>query len=384
MNQQATMPRPQDFDMERTTVALLNKSEIEQQIATARKYPRSVKTFLNKAIEMVTLSEGIAQECIYSLPRDGKVIEGPSARFAEIIVSAWGNSRAGARVVNEDGEFVTAQGVFHDLEHNTAITFEVQRRIVNRDGRRFSHDMIGVTANAACSIALRNAILKGVPKAFWSDLFLAARKTVMGDFKTLPNRRAAAFEQFVAFGIGKDQVCKILGVKGVEDIGLEHLVTLGGVLTALKEGDTTPEELLADKKPQVSGEHVTPMKSLDDFAAAAENGSSPTHPPQGEERADPETGELPAAASGEEPDLPADLRRTPDNKLPPKAAATPSGTDAKAWLAELDQMMAGAKNADDLAVIFEKRALPVKASTFPPDWDQAELIRKKHEVRLGL
>ena len=138
-------------------VALLNKSEIDQQIATAHKYPRSIKRFRDEAQAMVTLNEKVASECIYALPRDNKVIEGPSARFAEVVASAWGNSRAGARVVSDQGDFVTAQGVFHDLERNVAITYEVQRRIVNKQGVRFKAGMIGVTANAACSVALRNA-----------------------------------------------------------------------------------------------------------------------------------------------------------------------------------------------------------------------------------
>lgn len=176
------------------TVALLAKAEIDQQITTAKKYPRSIKRFRDESLQMVTLNESIASSCIYALPRDGKTIEGPSARFAEVVASAWGNCRAGARVVSDQGDFVTAQGVFHDLERNVAITYEVQRRITGKNGNRFSPDMIGVTANAACSVALRNAILKGVPKAFWEDMYQAARATVMGDFKTLANRRDEAIK----------------------------------------------------------------------------------------------------------------------------------------------------------------------------------------------
>ena len=233
------------MQVENSTIALLNKSEIDQQIATAHKYPRSIKRFRDVGLQMVTLNENVAAECIYSLPRGGKTIEGASARFAEVIASAWGNSRAGARVVNDQGNFVTAQGVFHDLEQNVAITYEVQRRITDKQGRRFSDDMIVVTANAACSIALRNAILKGVPKAFWSDLYDAARSTVMGDFKTLANRRADAIKAFQAYGVTQEQICAVLAVGGVEDIGLENLVTLRGILTAIKDGDTTPEQAFA-------------------------------------------------------------------------------------------------------------------------------------------
>lgn len=222
--------------------ATINRSEIEQQISTARRFPRSLKRFRDEALQMVTLSQSIAEQCVYALPRDGKTIEGPSARFAEIITSAWGNNRSGARVTDDSGEFVTAQGVFHDLERNVAITYEVKRRIVDRQGRRFKPDMIGVTANAACSIALRNAILKGVPKAFWEDMYVEARKVIMGDIKTLANRRADALSHFQRFGISAEQVCTKLDVPGIEDIGLEHLVLLRGIVTAIKEGDTTPED----------------------------------------------------------------------------------------------------------------------------------------------
>ena len=228
--------------MDQGVLAVISKAEIDVQIATAHRFPRSVKAFRDEALALVTLTEDIAEECIYALPRDGKTIEGPSARFAEVIASAWGNSRAGARVVDDSGEFVTAQGAFHDLQKNVAITYEVKRRIVDKHGRRFKPDMVGVTANAACSIALRNAILKGVPKALWSSIYEAARKTVMGDYQTLANRRAAALAAFQKFGVTPERVYEKLAIRGEEDITLEHLVVLRGLLTALKEGDTTVEE----------------------------------------------------------------------------------------------------------------------------------------------
>lgn len=226
-------------------VSMISRAEIDQQISTAKKYPRSIKRFVDEATAMVTLNESIAQQCIYALPRDGKVVEGASARFAEIIASAWGNCRAGARVVNESSDFITAQGVFHDLERNVAITYEVQRRITGKSGKRFSADMIGVTGNAASSIALRNAILKGVPKAFWDSLYQKARAVVAGDIKTLANKRAEAIKQFQIYGIAEAQILAKLGREGVADIGIDDLVVLFGLLTAIREGDTTPEQAFA-------------------------------------------------------------------------------------------------------------------------------------------
>lgn len=219
----------------------LSRSEIDTQISTAKKYPRSITQFRKEALAMVTLNERIAEGCIYAIPRGGKVIEGASARFAEVIASAWGNNRAGARVISDAGEFITAQGVFHDLERNVCITYEVQRRITDSKGKRYNADMIGVTGNAACSIALRNAILKGVPKAFWDDLYEQAKAVVRGDFATLANRRANIFERCQGFDITKEQIFASMGITGEADLTLDHIVHLRGILNAIKDGDTTVE-----------------------------------------------------------------------------------------------------------------------------------------------
>lgn len=236
----------QEMDVQKIDGALaelVTRAEYDVQIATAKKYPRSVKQFMNAARELVTLTEEIADDCIYALPRDGKNIEGPSARFAEVILHAWGHSRAAARIINDDGRFVTAQGVCHDLQNNTLISYEVRRRITNNKGRRFNDDMIGVTANAACSIALRNSILKVVPKALWQPIYEEAKRVVIGNIQTLANKRAKALELMQKFGATHEMVFKRLGVAGVEDITLDHLVILRGFVNALKEGEFTVETI---------------------------------------------------------------------------------------------------------------------------------------------
>jgi hypothetical protein len=259
--------------MDQGALAVISKAEIDMQIATAHRFPRSVSKFIEEATSLVSLNEEVADECVYALPRGDKNIEGPSARFAEIVVSSWGNCRAGARVIDEGAEFVTAQGVFHDLQKNVFIAYEVKRRIQDKQGRRFNLDMIGVTANAACSIALRNAILKGVPKAFWVGPYEKARATIMGDFKTLANRRAESLAAFQKFGIKPEQVFEKLQVRGEEDITLEHILVLRGMLTALKEGDTSPDDLFPKTPAQGDRSGPTSLK-----AAIAGNGAAKESP----------------------------------------------------------------------------------------------------------
>jgi len=117
-------------------VTKLQRAEIDQQIATARSYPRSIERAVSNIAQLATLDEETAQECTYALPRGDKTIEGPSARLAEIIVSQWGNCRAAARVVHVDKieKYIEAEGIFHDLETNALTTKRVRRRISDKYG----------------------------------------------------------------------------------------------------------------------------------------------------------------------------------------------------------------------------------------------------------
>lgn len=231
-----------------TALEALNKSEIDIQISTAKKYPRSIMKFKNEALAMATLDEETASSCFYALKRkssdgDSKAIEGPSIRLAEIIGSAWGNLRYGARIVETGDRWVTAQGVCHDLEKNIAANVEVRRRITDRSGRRYSDDMIGVTCNAACSIALRNAIFKVVPMAYAKDIYEKAKKVAVGDTQTLSTRRQQMVSHFKKSGVSLEMILALLEKPSVEDIGLDDLATLKGIATAIKDGDTTIDEV---------------------------------------------------------------------------------------------------------------------------------------------
>lgn len=226
--------------------------EIDTLIATARTYPRSIKRAQDRMLDLVTLDEEAADDAIYALPRGGKTLEGPSIRFAEAAAQSWANCRVAARTVHVDRKegYVEAEGFFLDAETNVATLARVRRRILDSKGRVYNEDMIVVTSNAAQSIARRNAILAGIPKAVWRKPYEAARQVLMGDFKTLANRRAEALAAFVRYGITDAQVFALLNVAGAEDIDQEKMVPLRGMYASLKNGDVTVEELLRSIAPE--------------------------------------------------------------------------------------------------------------------------------------
>lgn len=224
----------------------INRTEIDVQIATAKRYPRDTKRVLERIRESATEDITIAQECFYSLPRGGKSVEGVSVRMAEIMAGAWGNLRVQTRVIGNDGKTITAQGICHDLETNVAVSVEVKRSIVDKYGKTYSEDMQVTTGNAASAIAFRNAVLKIIPKATTNKTIEEVKKVAMGKMKDLKTSREQCVAAFKPFRVTEEMLCELLEVEKISDINQEQLFTLRGLYNAIKEGTTTIEEAFQD------------------------------------------------------------------------------------------------------------------------------------------
>lgn len=250
--------------IESSAISVINAAEISQQISTARRYPRFPKSFRRRAFEMATYDQDGAVSCIYALPRDGKMIDGPSIRFAEILQIAWGNCRSATEVTDIGEEFITSEGTFLDLETNMATKAKIMRRIVNKHGKRFSTDMIATTGNAACSLALRNAILRGVPKALWKDIFDETKRVAAGSQQTFTTRRNKVIKELGIQGVTPDMIFALFSLVGIEDLRTEHLLHLQGLQNAIKDGEMSVEDAFmpSDLKP---GEVVPPRPEKSAF-----------------------------------------------------------------------------------------------------------------------
>ncbi len=244
-----------------TTAVSINRSEVESQITAAHRFPRSIKRFLSEATTMATLDEETAQSCIYALPRGGKTVSGPSVRLAEICASAWGNLQVAARPYEVGETTVTAQGVCWDMQANLMVKVETKRKITDKGGKRFNEDMILMTENAASSIALRNAILRVIPRAYINKVYDRARQVAVGDAKTLATRRSDALAKLAKLGADQVRVLAALGRAGVDDITLDDLETLFGYHTAVKEGTKSVDEVfpapVAPTEPAAEGRRMS-------------------------------------------------------------------------------------------------------------------------------
>lgn len=229
-------------------VDAIERANIDSQISTAKQYPRDIRRSIDNSIVIATMNEETAQSCGYALPRGEKIITGPSVHLAKIMVSNWGNIRTEAKVVQITDKHVISRGTCWDLETNVASAFEVRRNIIDSKGRRFSDDMITVTGNAANSIAYRNSVFAVIPQAITNRVYEAAQRLITGDLSDadkILKKRTLIINSFKNdYAITEEEVLKLCGRQTVNQININEISTLIGILQSFKDGDTSVDYLM--------------------------------------------------------------------------------------------------------------------------------------------
>lgn len=244
----------------------VDRAHIDIQIATARAYPRDIDRCKKDAMALATMDEATADSMFYVLPKrknqdgtESKAIEGPSIRLAEVIANSWEHIRLEARVDSIDEKFLVATATAFDLQKNYAVRTSVRRRITGKYGKRYSDDMIVTASNAACSIALRNALFKVVPFAFVRPIYEQARKVAIGTAASFTKNRDTILSNLVKAGCKMEAILGYFGYNGADSFKMEDMITLKGVFNAIREGSVTVEDAFAGEElPTANGKPLTP------------------------------------------------------------------------------------------------------------------------------
>lgn len=258
----------------------ISDSNVQAQVAVARTYPRDLAASIKKAKNAIALSKGLAESCIYAFERGGKMITGPSIRLAEIMLGSWGHMHFGAQVLGESkcGRFIEVQAIVIDRESNNVCAWPVNRSIMTsgkdkkgnpKPQTKFSTDMIGVTAAAACSIALRQAAFKVMGVEFANDLYEHAKKVALGKGVENEDIREKALGIFEKSGISRDRIFDYFNVNNKadfnkEDLTQENLELMVGIKTSIKEGHLKKENAFNHEFDAETGEVQDKAKELND------------------------------------------------------------------------------------------------------------------------
>lgn len=346
----------------------LTKAEIDIQITTAHRFRRVISTVKRSIETFATLDTETAEACVYRKPQrvrnpdngkwENSFIEGPSIRFAEIVMQAWGNCRVASRRTDLTEVDVEATGIFHDLESNVAIARSVRRGILTteRDGKRatkFPVHLIETNSNAIASIALRNAILAAVPKGIWNPGYKAAYRAARGEASTLGERREKMLAAAAEIGLSQAILFEILDVRGRDDIDLDKMFDAVGLMNAIRDGETTVEQLLADargNKPAPTLDQAFGQAGGRKASAPRESKAKASASDSGEKRQEPSKSDLDmhGVDAGGEAGLGGVIEGRPTSTGPAQSAETGRGSSAPATAAS-GGSPAGASSPADTA-----------------------------------
>src|SRR5699024_3717291 len=91
--------------------------EVKGQIYMAQQFPRNILASEKRILDNCK-RPALAEVAIYSCPRGGTKVEGPSIRLAEVLAQNWGNLSFGVKELEQKAGESVAMAYCWDLETN--------------------------------------------------------------------------------------------------------------------------------------------------------------------------------------------------------------------------------------------------------------------------
>lgn len=235
-------------------------TEIKAQRELAISNPRNELAIFDKAIKELEIAPEFAEEAYYSIPykdneaEGGKTfVEGLSVKASRAVDRYWSNCATASRIVSEDGDAVTVEGIFADFETNVFFrrTVRVPKNYIPRKTgipTPLRADRLNMAIQAGMSKAERNASLSGKPE-WLKERYFAKAKQIAGqkgkkEGKTDAQRVQAMIEGFAKLGVEKARIEAYMADKFAKDANIDDtLGTMRGVFNAIKDGQVKADDV---------------------------------------------------------------------------------------------------------------------------------------------
>lgn len=217
-------------------------AEAQGKLIIAKNFPRNEYEAYAKAIEACK-RRSLAEKAIYSYPRSGSTISGPSIRLAEELARCWGNIDFGIKELSQkDGES-EMQAYCWDMETNTmsSQTFVVAHVRDTKNGRKKLTEQRDIYENNAnmAGRRLRARILAVLPPDLVEQAVTECRKTLAGNNDTpITDRIKKMVVAFEKFGIKVETIEKRLDRK-IDTMTADDISEYIGIYNSLKDGSSS-------------------------------------------------------------------------------------------------------------------------------------------------
>lgn len=220
--------------------------EVQAAVFMAKRFPRNENAAIAR-IAQTCQRRGLAEKAIYTYPKGGQNVTGPSIRLAEAIAQSWGNLQCGVVEMSQEAGESTCMAYCWDIETNFRDTkvFTVSHTIQTKKGAKQLTDPREIYEHVANQGARRKraCILAVIPKDIVDSALDACQKTLKSAYKEpLIDRLRNMVNVFQKeFSVPLESIEKYIGYN-LDSFTEMDMVTLRGVYTALKEGSAKRED----------------------------------------------------------------------------------------------------------------------------------------------
>lgn len=241
--------------------------EVQAAMVIAKRFPRNVIEAETRVLNACTRRK-LAEQAIYSYPRGGTSVEGPSIRLAETLAQCWGNIDFGILELDQrDGES-TVMAYAWDLETNARQTkvFQVRHERRVGKGKQFTIDRLSDPRDVYEMVAnqgarrLRACILGVIPGDIVDSAVEKCNETLKkADGRSTKERMAAMVDAFAAYGIIEQDIVGRLG-HNLSAITEVELAQLRKVYNSIKDGMSKPADHFdVTSRSRMSGSSLPPL-----------------------------------------------------------------------------------------------------------------------------
>lgn len=221
-------------------------AEVQGQVLMAKQFPRN-QIQARRDIMEACKRKKLAETAIYSYPRGGKQIEGPSIRLAEMIAQYWGNIDYGIIELDQRTGIGKKAGksivmaYCRDIQTNTRrqMVFTVPHvRYTRSAGNKTlsdPRDIYEITANMGAR-RLRACIMGIIPGDIIEEALEACNKTLLGNNdEPLVERIKKMVGMFEGIGVSQTMLEKRIG-HNMEATLIIEVVQLGKIYKSIVDG----------------------------------------------------------------------------------------------------------------------------------------------------
>lgn len=228
--------------------------EIKAELQLAKMFPRN-EIEVSQKLSIACQRFNLASVSMYSYPRAGQTITGPSIRLAETLARVYGNISYGFKEIDTYGGKSVIQASAWDKETNVKVVreFVIEHKIKTKSGEKILTDPRDIYEHIASQAQrkVRAVILEVIPAEFVEDAIEICKQTLkkgMGDGPLIDRikKMAIAFNQI---GVSDEMLSKRLG-HDLDFCNLDEVVELQKIYISLRDNATKRQDWFEMAKEQ--------------------------------------------------------------------------------------------------------------------------------------